>query len=253
MARAGCPHQLRLPRAHPTWPWAPPGMGHPQLSGQQCQNLTTLDVRVLPLPFLHQDPPGLHICGGLPTGNAITHICKNKKLILWNCSGVLGEQRVQWALRYWAPWLHWPGLGCGLQHWGQSPSNIGKITKISYTWAWINAMGGAPEVMPSSSWCRPTTSEADVGGMAVELEHAHQYSIPFCCCATDGSRGALWQSGVWRQSVYEAKVWSWVSQCGKNCTHWHSPMLAECLWRPTSGCEHSERVGDMFQQWQQQQ
>ena len=24
------PQQLRLPRVHPTWPWAPPGMGHPQ-------------------------------------------------------------------------------------------------------------------------------------------------------------------------------------------------------------------------------
>ena len=23
----------------------------------------------------------------------------------------------------------------------------------------------------------------------------------------------------------------------KNCTHWHSFMLAECLWRPNSGCE----------------
>ena len=32
-------HQLRLPGPHP-WPWAPPGMGHPQLSGQQCQALT---------------------------------------------------------------------------------------------------------------------------------------------------------------------------------------------------------------------
>ena len=36
---ADCPHQLRLPRAHP-WPWEPPGMGNPQLSGQQCRGLT---------------------------------------------------------------------------------------------------------------------------------------------------------------------------------------------------------------------
>jgi len=42
---AGCPHQLRLPRTHPTWPWAPPGMRHPQLSGQQCQGLTTLIMK----------------------------------------------------------------------------------------------------------------------------------------------------------------------------------------------------------------
>ena len=27
---AGCPNQLRMPRAHP-WSWAPSGMGHPQL------------------------------------------------------------------------------------------------------------------------------------------------------------------------------------------------------------------------------
>jgi len=25
------PYQLRLPRAHPTWPWAPPEMGQPVL------------------------------------------------------------------------------------------------------------------------------------------------------------------------------------------------------------------------------
>ena len=28
-------------------------------------------------------------------------------------------------------------------------------------------------------------------------------------------------------------------------------MLAECLRRLSSGCEHSEAVGDAFQQWQQ--
>ena len=29
----------------------------------------------------------------------------------------------------------------------------------------------------------------------------------------------------------------------KNCARWHSLMLPECLWRPNSGCEHSEVVG----------
>jgi len=37
------------------------------------------------------------------------------------------------------------------------------------------------------------TSEADVGGMAVEAEPFHQYPITFCCCVTDGSRGTVWQ------------------------------------------------------------
>ena len=29
-------------------------------------------------------------------------------------------------------------------------------------------------------------------------------------------------------------------------------MLAECLWRPTSGCKHSEVVNGTFQHWPQQ-
>ena len=37
----------------------------------------------------------------------------------------------------------------------------------------------------------------------------------------------------------------------KNGTHSHLLMLAECLWKPNSGCEHSEAVGDVFQQRQQ--
>ena len=33
-------------------------------------------------------------------------------------------------------------------------------------------------------------SEVDVGGIAVEAEPSHQYPITFCCCVTDGNRGA---------------------------------------------------------------
>jgi len=40
----------------------------------------------------------------------------------------------------------------------------------------------APKIMPLFY---------DVGAMAVEVEPSHQYSIPFCCYVTDGSRGAL--------------------------------------------------------------
>jgi len=35
------------------------------------------------------------------------------------------------------------------------------------------------------------TLEADGGGMAVAAEPFCQYSITFCCCVTDGSRGAV--------------------------------------------------------------
>ena len=37
----------------------------------------------------------------------------------------------------------------------------------------------------------------------------------------------------------------------KKGSHWHSSTLAERLWRPNSGCEHSEAVGGVFQQWWQ--
>ena len=40
-----------------------------------------------------------------------------------------------------------------------------------------------------------------------------------------------------------------IPSCGKIDTHWHSSMLAEHLWRPNNGYEHSEAVGGTFQQW----
>jgi len=46
-------------------------------------------------------------------------------------------------------------------------------------------------------------SEADVGGMAAEVEPSHQYSATFCCCVTDGSRGAVWHNGTWHGSAYK--------------------------------------------------
>ena len=41
----------------------------------------------------------------------------------------------------------------------------------------------------------------------------------------------------------------WIPPCGKHGTHWHSSTPAEHLWRPNSGCEHSEAVSGAFQQW----
>ena len=95
--------------------------------------------------------------------------------------------------------------------------------------------------------CWPTMSEADISGMAVEVETSHKYSIIFCCCATEGNRGTVWQNGVWCQSAYKAKVCSWIPPSRKNCTHWHSLTLAEHLWGPST-----EVVGGVFQQWWQQ-
>ena len=58
--------------------------------------------------------------------------------------------------------------------------------------------------MPPILLCWPTTWEADVGGMAVEVEPSHHYPVTFCCCVTDGSRGAVWQNTMWHGSVQEA-------------------------------------------------
>ena len=77
------------------------------------------------------------------------------------------------------------------------------------------------------------TSETDAGGMAVEVELYHQYSIKFCFCVTDG---------IWYGSAYEAKVCHWIHPFRKNATHWHSSTLAEILWKPNSRCKHNEVV-----------
>jgi len=44
------------------------------------------------------------------------------------------------------------------------------------------------KVMPPVLLYWPTTSEVDVGGMAVEFEPSHKYPITFSCCVTDRSR-----------------------------------------------------------------
>jgi len=41
-------HQTTLPRSHLAWPWAPPGMGHPQLSGGGTTTSHALSKEFLP-------------------------------------------------------------------------------------------------------------------------------------------------------------------------------------------------------------
>ena len=50
--------------------------------------------------------------------------------------------------------------------------------------------------MPVILLCCSIMSEADVGGMTVEVERSHQYSIIFCCHVIDDNRGAVWQNGI---------------------------------------------------------
>ena len=51
-------------------------------------------------------------------------------------------------------------------------------------------MRAALKVMPPILFFSPVMSETD-GGMAVEIQPSHQYTIAFCCCETDGSREAV--------------------------------------------------------------
>lgn len=75
--------------------------------------------------------------------------------------------------------------------------------------------------MPTVLLWWPTTSEAIVGGLAVEDETTYQYSAKFCCLAADCNRGVHWQNGILHRNAYEANVYSWITPCGKSCTHWH--------------------------------
>jgi len=100
--------------------------------------------------------------------------------------------------------------------------------------------------VPPTLLYRPLTSEADVGGTAIEVKPSHQYSSTLCCHVTFGSRRAVWENSICHGSTDETRVCNWISLYGKNCTHWHSSVLYECLWKSNSGCEYSETVVGVF-------
>ena len=85
----------------------------------------------------------------------------------------------------------------------------------------------APKLMPPILLCWPTMSEANVVDTAVEVEPSCQYSIKFYCRATDDSRGAVWQNGVWHGSAYETKVCNWIPPCGKKL---HPVTFTDACW-----------------------
>ena len=112
------------------------------------------------------------------------------------------------------------------------------------------------EMSPISLWW-PTTPVVDVGGTAVEAEPSHQYHIPCCCRVTDGSRGAVWQNGIWHGSADEPKVYHWILLCRKR---WHPlAFISTCqavmetqqwMWAQWSGgwcvsAEATVRVGHL--------
>ena len=52
-------------------------------------------------------------------------------------------------------------------------------------------MRAAPKVMPPVLFYWPMMPAVDVGGMAIETEPSHPYSVTCCCHVTDSNRGAV--------------------------------------------------------------
>ena len=69
---------------------------------------------------------------------------------------------------------------------GGEMNTAGGLNRVGHV-----AVGTAPKVMHPILLCWPTVLVVNVGGMTVEVELSQQYSFMFCCCATDGSRGAV--------------------------------------------------------------
>ena len=73
-------------------------------------------------------------------------------------------------------------------------------------WILVDGMRAFPKVMPSVLFYWSTISEADAGGMAVEAEPSHQYSITCCYRETNDSREAVRHSGISHGSTDEVMV-----------------------------------------------
>ena len=88
-------------------------------------------------------------------------------------------------------------------------------------------MWTALKIMPPLLLRQSTTSEADVWGIAAEVEPSHQYFITCCRHVTVASRGAVWQNGIWSESAHEARVCHWIPPCGKKM---HSLAFINACW-----------------------
>jgi len=70
---------------------------------------------------------------------------------------------------------------CSMLEWGKSVRREKRV----------GTMRADAKVMPHILLYWPMMSEADIGGMAAEIEPSCQYPITFCCCVTDDNREAV--------------------------------------------------------------
>ena len=69
------------PGPHPTWPWAAPGMGHPQLLRQLCQGLTALWMKNFP-PVSNLNLPSFSLKPFLLSYPILSFICFSGTVML---------------------------------------------------------------------------------------------------------------------------------------------------------------------------
>ena len=91
------------------------------------------------------------------------------------------------------------------------------MVEISWILGWNKGNARAAlEAMLPVLLSQPMMSEVDVDGIEVKVQPFPQCSVTHCCCATDGSRGAVWPNGIWHGRAYEAKVCHWIPPCREN-------------------------------------
>jgi len=117
-------------------------------------------------------------------------------------------------------WLMWPLLK-HTTHCEPHSAHIHWLVSINVQRASVNVNGCHFFCMEDfNDTSLLATSEADVGGTAVEVEPSHLYFIAFCCRVTDGSEGAAWHSGVWYRGAYKAEVWNQPTCASSHLGRW---------------------------------
>ena len=119
------------------------------------------------------------------------------------------------------------------------------ISDHSHIWITTKITRATTKAMPANILCW-SPADADAGSTALEVESSQQYSICYSM-----KNGKMAEEGQSDRTVSDMKV-QMKQKCApwiKNGTHWYSSTIVEHCWRPNSGCEHNEKMSDLFQQW----
>ena len=76
-------------------------------------------------------------------------------------------------------------------------------------------------------------SKVSIGGIAIEAEPSHQYSIMLCCCVTDGSRGILTKRSLTCKCIWSKDLSMNSSMQKKTAPTDIDPCFLNCYWNQT--------------------